>query len=73
MFNWGYLDGALGVITEIDAVYESDLDPVYHQSDSQSGAIEHDIYECDPVSVDGEVPALADIDVRNHHHLRLER
>ena len=75
VFNCGYLDGALGVITEldaIDAVYESDLEPAYHQADSQSGDIEHDIYECDPICVDGEAPALADIGVRNHRRSRVE-
>ena len=49
-----------------------ELVPVYLRADSQSGAIEYDIYECDPVSVDGEVPALADIDVRNHSRSRVE-
>jgi len=46
--------------------------PVYLRAEAKNEGIEYNIYECDPVSVDGEPPALADIGVRNHRRSRVE-
>jgi hypothetical protein len=55
----------MGLRTSAPAELEEFI-PVYLRADSDGDSVEYHVYECDPVSVESDMPVLADIGVRNY-------